>query len=167
MLVMLKKAAAAIATPAANKVAIFVDSTSGEPSYKNDAGAVASLKGATGATGATGASGATKPVTALSIASGVVNIDCALGDHFTLTLSANVTSITFTNLPAAGYAKEIAVNIVQDATGSRTVALPAAFKATGGSDTSVAAAASAYTLLTAVTFDQGTRWAYAMQDVAA
>ena len=36
-------------------------------------------------------------VNALSNAAGVVNINCALGDYFTLTLGANVTSITFTN----------------------------------------------------------------------
>lgn len=113
------------------------------------------------------AASVSKPVIVLAIASGVVNIDCALGDHFTLVLTANVTSITFSNLPASGYAKEISVRLVQDATGARTVALPASFKATGGSDTTVASAASSYTLLTGVTFDQGTRWAYAMQDVAA
>lgn len=110
---------------------------------------------------------AAAPVTALSIASGVVNIDLALGDYFTLNLTANVTSITFSNLPASGNAKSIALRIKQDATGGRTVALPASFKATGGSDTSPASAANAYSLLTATTFDQGTRWEYAMQECAA
>lgn len=105
-------------------------------------------------------------VTALSISSGVVNIDCSLGDFFTLSLTANVTSITFSNLPAAGKGASIAVQIRQDGTGSRTVSLPSSFKATGGSDTSVQSAANAYTLLTLTTFDQGTRWAYAMQEVA-
>lgn len=106
------------------------------------------------------------PVTALTIAAGVVNIDLALGRHFTLTLTEN-TSVTFTNLPAAGFAGEFSLRIAQDATGSRTVALPSSFKATGGSDTAVAAAANAVTLIEAKTFDQGTTWAYAMQDVAA
>lgn len=106
-------------------------------------------------------------VTALSIASGAVNIDCSLGDYFTLALTANVTSITFSNLPAAGKGASLAIRIQQDGTGSRTVALPASFKATGGSDTDVASAANAYTLLTLTTFDQGTRWEYAMQEIAA
>lgn len=106
-------------------------------------------------------------VTALSIASGVVNIDCSLGKHFTLALTANVTSITFSNLPASGKAGEIAVRMKQDGTGGRTVAIPSSFKATGGSDTAVQSAANAYTLLTAITFDQGTRWEYAMQEIAA
>lgn len=106
-------------------------------------------------------------VTALSIASGVVNVDCALGDYFTLSLTANVTSITFSNLPAAGKGASLAVRIQQDATGGRTVVLPSSFKATGGSDVSVQAAANAYTLLTITSFDQGARWEYAMQEIAA
>lgn len=106
-------------------------------------------------------------VTALSIASGVVNIDLSLGKFFTLLLTANVTSITFSNLPASGKPGEFAVRIRQDGTGGWTVALPSSFKPTGGSDTSVASAANAYTLLTALTFDQGTRFEYAMQEIAA
>lgn len=105
-------------------------------------------------------------VTALSIASGVVNIDCALGDFFTLSLTSNVTSITFSNLPASGFGASLALRVRQDATGNRTLALPSSFKATGGSDTAVQSAANSETLITLLTFDQGTRWAYAMQEVA-
>jgi hypothetical protein len=106
-------------------------------------------------------------VTALSISSGTVNIDCSAGDFFTLALTANVTSITFSNLPAAGKGASLAIQIQQDGTGGRTVALPASFKATGGSDVAVQAAANARTLLTITSFDQGTRWEYAMQEIAA
>lgn len=109
---------------------------------------------------------AAQPVTGLSIASGVVNIDCALGRNFTLTLTANVTSITFSNLAGAGFASEIEIQIAQDATGSRTVALPASFKALGGSDNVVASAANAVTVLSAKTFSNGTTWRYAMQESA-
>ena len=108
-----------------------------------------------------------EPLSALSIASGAVNINCALGNYFTLLLTANVTSVTFTNLPAAGFAKSIAIRIRQDGVGGRTLALPSGFKAVGGSDLVVAAGVNAYTLLTATTFDQGARWEYAMQEIAA
>lgn len=106
-------------------------------------------------------------VTVLSIVAGVVTINCALGDYFTLALTANVTSIVFTNLPAANKGATLTIRLRQDGTGGRTVALPASFKVTGGSDTAVQSAINAYTLLIISTFDQGTRWEYAMQEIAA
>lgn len=108
----------------------------------------------------------TSAVTALDIVSGVVNIDCALGNLFTLLLDENVTSITFSNLPAAGRGQAIAIRFRQDATGGRTVAWPSSFKALGGSDTTVPVAANAYAVMSLTTFDAGTRWEYALQEAA-
>lgn len=48
MITFLERLAAAVPTPAAGKVTVFVESSTGEPSYKDDAGAVTSLQGATG-----------------------------------------------------------------------------------------------------------------------
>lgn len=107
------------------------------------------------------------PVTALAIASGVVSVDCSLGDYFTCALTANVTSITFSNLPASGIGRTLCIDITQDATGSRTVALPASFKAIGNSDTAVQSAANAKTRLIISTTDVGATWAYSMAAVAA
>jgi hypothetical protein len=55
------------------------------------------------------------------------------------------------------------IRMQQDATGSRTVALPSSFEAIDGSDTAVQSAASAYTVIAATTFDQGARWEYSMK----
>lgn len=99
---------------------------------------------------------------ALTIAAGVVNIDCAGSDFRTLLLTASVTSITFSNLPGAGEGRSIVVRILQDSTGGRTIALPASFKPMGSSDLAIQSGANAYTLLTLLTFDQGARWEYAM-----
>lgn len=106
-------------------------------------------------------------VTALSIASGVVDIDSAAGDFFTLSLTANVTSITFSNLPGSGKGASLAIRIQQDGTGGRTVALPSSFKAITGSDSAVQSAANAYTILMLTSFDNGTRWEYSMKAGAA
>lgn len=106
-------------------------------------------------------------VTALSIAAGVVNIDCSLGDYFTISLTANVTSITFSNLPGSGKGAALIIRLQQDGTGSRTVALPSSFKAITGSDTAVQSAANAYTILSITTLDNGTRWEYSMKAGAA
>ena len=102
-------------------------------------------------------------VTALTIASGVVNIDCSLGDYFTLAINANVTSLTFSNLPSSGTGRTLSVTITQDGTGSRTFALPASFKAITGSDTAIQSAASAVTKLSIETVNAGTTWAYVMK----
>lgn len=101
-------------------------------------------------------------LSALAIASGVVDIDCKGGDFRTLLLTANVTEITFSNLPGTGEGRAIAIRIKQDATGGRTVALPSSFKKMGSSDTAVQSAANAITILSIMTFDQGTRWEYSM-----
>jgi hypothetical protein len=128
--------------------------------------------GPTGATGPAGATGATGPaasnvVTTLTISSGVVNIDLSLGDLFSLALTANVTSITFSNLPGSGNGQAIFIRMQQDGTGSWTVALPSSFKAVSGSDTAVQSAANAYTCVALTSVDNGTRWEYAMRAGAA
>ena len=114
--------------------------------------------------GGGGGGSSADPVSALTNSAGTVTVDCSLGKSFTLTLAANVTTLTLTNLAGAGYATEIEIEITQDATGGRTLALPASFKALGGSDTAIAAAANAVTVLSAKTFDNGTTWRYAMQE---
>lgn len=96
--------------------------------------------------------------TALSIAAGVVNIDCALGDYFTLALSANVTSITFSNLPASGKARTLMVKITQNAAAAKTVAFPSSFKWAGGVVGVVSIGLSAVDLVAFSSFDQGTTW---------
>lgn len=96
-------------------------------------------------------------VSALTTSSGVVNIDCSLGDYFTLALTANVTSITFSNLPASGKGATLMVRITQDAT-ARTVAWPASFKWAGGSAAAVSTGSGAVDLLAITSFDQGTTW---------
>ena len=64
--------------------------------------------------------------------SGTVSIDLAataLSNNLFLTLTANVTSFALTN-PVDGAVYNI--KFIQDATGSRTIALPSAFKFAGG-----------------------------------
>lgn len=106
-------------------------------------------------------------VTTLAIASGVVNVDCSLGDYFTLALTANVTSLTFSNVPASGTGRTLCIDVTQDATGARTFALPSSFKAIGNSDTAIQSAANVKTRIIPSTTDGGTTWPYSMGKVAA
>lgn len=96
-------------------------------------------------------------VSVLTPASGVVTIDCSLGDYFTLAPTANVTSIVFTNLPAAGKGASLMIRFTQDTT-ARTVAWPASFKWPGGVAGAVSTGSGAIDLIAITSFDQGTSW---------
>lgn len=96
-------------------------------------------------------------VTALSIASGVVDIDCGLGDYFTLTLTANVTSITFSNLPGSGKGASKLVRVTQGA-GPYTVAWPASLKWAFAAPGAVSTGNGAVDLLGISTHSNGTAW---------
>lgn len=103
------------------------------------------------------ASTAAPSVNALTNSSGTVAINCALGDYFTITLSANVTTTTFSNLPASGKAQTLMLEIKQDGTGSRTWTWPSSFKWSGGTPV-LSTAANSVDVLALTTFDQGTTW---------
>lgn len=92
-------------------------------------------------------------VNALS-GSGGVTVDCSLGSYFTLTLTGNVTSFTFTNVPEDG--KSVMIKIIQDST-PRTVAL-GGFEWAGGTPPAVSTGSGDVDVLGATTFDGGTSW---------
>lgn len=92
-------------------------------------------------------------VTALSIVSGGVAVDCSLGDYFTLALNANVTGFTFTNVPPGA---SIMIEITQDST-PRTVDL-SQFTWAGGAPPAVSAGSGEVDLLALTTFNTGTTW---------
>lgn len=109
------------------------------------------------ATVASLASTGASTVSALSIAAGVVNIDLSLGDYFTLTLTANVTSITFSNPPGSGKGASKFIEIVQGS-GPYTVAWPASFKWAGASAGAVSTANGALDGLAITTINNTTAW---------
>lgn len=167
---------AANITTAANDCAIFISEgggnwrcvgymrADGSSLAGGGGGAVSSVNGATGAVVLD--DGDVKSVVTALTSGTTVTVDCSLGRNFTLTLGHNVGTLTLSNLAGSGYATEIEIEIKQDGTGGRTFALPASFKALGGSDTAIASAANAVTVLSAKTFDNGTTWRYAMQESA-
>lgn len=106
-----------------------------------------------------------EPVTALTSGT-TVTLDCSLGKNFTLALGHNVSTFTLSNLAGSGYVTEFELQITQNSPGSYTFAIPASFKALGGSDTAIASASGAVTVISAKTFDNGTTWRYAMQESA-
>lgn len=51
----------------------------------------------------------------VSSSSGTLTIDCSLGNKFSVTLSENITTLTFTNVPASGYVYGFSLEVIQDA----------------------------------------------------
>ena len=104
-------------------------------------------------------------ITAVTISAGTATVNCNSGKNknFTLSMTANAT-LAVSSLAGVGKVTEFEMQITQDATGGRTLTLPAAFKALGGSDTAISSTANSVTVLSAKTFDNGTTWLYAMQE---
>jgi len=99
------------------------------------------------------------------VADGVATLNCGNGlhrRHQVPALTGNVT-LALSNLAPAGYATDGEGRIVQDATGSRTLAFPENWKPIGGSDTAIASAPNAVTWLSFVSYD-GVNFSYAMQE---
>lgn len=119
------------------------------------ASGVTSVNGDSGPAVVLGGEDIAEPVNALA-SSGAITIDCALGDYFTLAATGNMTSFAFSNLPAAGKAQTIMVEIAQDGTGSRIATFPSSFKWEGGVVGVLSTAAGSKDLLALTTFDQGT-----------
>jgi hypothetical protein len=104
-----------------------------------------------------GGGGSDNTVIALTSSAGVVDIDLALGSYFTLTLTENITSITFSNLPGSGKGGTVMVQITQDST-PRSVTWPASFKWAGASAGAVSTANGAVDVLAITSFDNGAMW---------
>ena len=94
----------------------------------------------------------------LSSSSGVVTIDCAADtDVYDLTLTENVTSWSFTNLPAAGTYRDVQVRITQHASAAKTVVSPATSGRTAGGAWVQSTIVSSIELLTIRVFSDGTK----------
>ncbi len=99
-----------------------------------------------------------RTVTAVSSSSGVLNLDLSLGDYFTITLTENVTSLTFSNAPGSGKGATVMLQITQHASSAKTFAFPSAFDWAGGSVGVISTALSAKDVLAITTFDNATAW---------
>lgn len=101
--------------------------------------------------------------------SGTLTVDLGFGifERHAYTMTANVTTLTLSNLPGTGKGMTFALQVKQNGTGGLTFALPSSFKATSNSDTAIQSGANAYTQIVCTSFDNGTRWNYTMKGVAA
>lgn len=175
-LMLIKQAAASVAVAAADKVRLFINDSgriahkdeSGNvvsyakdfkelgdvpSSYSEQAGKIVRVKG--DESGLEFAAPATdrSTVTSVSSSSGVVTLDYALGDYFTLTLTENVTSWVISNPPGSGKGFTLMVQITQDST-PRTVAKPGT--TAGGAALDVSIGSGDVDVLAITSFNNGT-----------
>jgi len=92
-----------------------------------------------------------------TISSGVLAIDCALGNVLAISLNANITSITFSNVPASGSAYSIILSFTADGT-ARTIAWPAAVRWPGGTAPTMTSTNNKVDTIVLYTYDGGTNW---------
>lgn len=106
-----------------------------------------------------GSQAATTPVSVTF--SATPTIDCSTSNVFYMgTMTANITSLTLSN-PTDG--QTISIEFTQDGTGSRTLAMPASFKWSGGTAGVLTTAANAVDVLIATWRASTSTWRVALQ----
>ena len=96
--------------------------------------------------------------TAPTISSGVLALNCALGNVFHVSLNAAITSITFSNIPASGTAYGLTLAFTMDGT-ARAVTWPAAVKWSGGTAPTLTSTNAKVDIFVLTTWDATTRYA--------
>lgn len=95
--------------------------------------------------------------TAPTISAGVLNLNCALGNVFHVSLNAAITSITFSNIPASNTAYGLTLAFTADGT-ARAVTWPAAVKWAGGTAPTLTSTNAKVDIFVLTTWDAGTTW---------
>ena len=93
-----------------------------------------------------------------AVSAGVLTLDLETGNVFEVTLTEDVTTLTFAHPPAAGRAGACTLILRQDATGGRTLAWPSSVIWAGGTPPLVTLAANAVDIYAFITRDGGTMW---------
>jgi hypothetical protein len=99
----------------------------------------------------------TEAIVTNASATGGVTINCALGNFFSWTLTGNITSITFSNVPS-GVMYSITIAAKQDAGGTNTITWPASVKWPGGLTPPASTGGNDLDIWSLMTYDGGTTW---------
>lgn len=108
-------------------------------------------------TAAANGTGGGGDVTALSIVSGVSNIDYAVGPYYTLSVNAAEVNLTFSNLPTSPSLASVKILITQ-AGGGNILTWPSSFLFENGADIDISSGNGEIDLLTIDSFNQGSNW---------
>jgi hypothetical protein len=95
--------------------------------------------------------------TAPTITTNTLTLNCALGNVFAVSLNANITTLTFSNVPASGTAYGMTLSFTADGT-ARTITWGSAVKWPGGTAPTLTSTLNKVDTFTLVTWDGGTTW---------
>jgi hypothetical protein len=95
--------------------------------------------------------------TAPTISAGTLTLDCNVGNVFSVALNANITTLSFTNVPASGIAYALTLSLTADGT-ARTVTWGAAVKWPGGTAPTLTSTNTKVDTFILTTWDAGTTW---------
>jgi hypothetical protein len=165
--------------PASGGVSTFSAGTTGfTPSTATTgavtlAGTLAVANGGTGVTTSTGSgsvvlstsptittgtyTGLRETKTAPAISAGALTLNCSSGNVFAVSLNANITSITFSNVPTTGTAYALTLSFTADGT-ARTVTWGASVKWPGGTAPTLTSTSGKVDTFVLTTWDGGTTW---------
>lgn len=103
------------------------------------------------------ATGLIETKTAPTISAGTLTINCASGNVFAISLNANITTLTFTNVPTTGNAFAVTLAFTADGT-ARTITWGAAVKWPSGTAPTLTSTNNKVDTFVLYTFDAGTTW---------
>lgn len=92
-----------------------------------------------------------------SISSGTLTLNCASGNVFEVTLNANVTTLSFSNVPSSGTPFSLTLSLVADGTG-RSVTWGGAVKWPAGTAPTLTSTNGKIDVFVLFTDDGGTSW---------
>ena len=95
--------------------------------------------------------------TAPSISGGTLTLDCSAGNVFSVSLNANITTLTFTNVPTSGTSYALTLSFTADGTG-RTITWGASVLWPGGVAPTLTSTNGKVDTFVLYTFDAGTTW---------
>jgi len=92
-----------------------------------------------------------------SISSGTLTLDCSAGNVFAVSLNANITTLTFTNVPSSGTAFGLTLALTADGT-ARTITWGSAVKWPAGTAPTLTSTNNKVDVFVLTTWDGGTNW---------
>lgn len=95
--------------------------------------------------------------TAPAISAGTLTLDCSAGNVFAVSLNANITTLTLSNVPASGTAFALTLSLTANGT-AYTVTWPASVKWPGGTAPTLTSTTGKVDTFILTTWDGGTTW---------